>query len=113
MNDVGVKEEVKDLTSSSGLGHTYKYVIPPMLMALEWGDSARFLQETSFSNVSTPTYPLPCSPIDCEMQEYQRQYNSVKLKVNSINRNVKIMGILSLVSLAIVFVWLLLTFKLI
>ena len=72
-------------------------------MALEQGDSARFLQETSFSNVSTPTYPPPCSPIDCEMQEYQRQYNSVKLKVNRIYRNVKIMGILSLVSLAIVF----------
>ena len=37
------------------------------------------------------------------MQEYQRQYNAVKLKVDRINRNLKIMEILSLVSLAIVF----------
>ena len=113
MNDVGVKQEPQDLPSSFGSGHTYKYTLPSKLMALEQGDGARFLQETSFSIVRTPTYPPPCSPIDCEMQEYQRQYNSVKLKVNPINRNVKIMGILSLVSLAIVFVWSLLTVQLI
>ena len=92
MNDFGVKEEVKELTPSSGFDHSYKYVIPPKLMALKRGDGARFLQETSFSNVSTPTYPPPCSPIDCEMQEYQRQYNSVNYKVTWINHNVKIIG---------------------
>ena len=37
------------------------------------------------------------------MQEYQHQYNSAKSKAIQINRNVEIIGTLSLVSLAIVF----------
>ena len=98
MNDVGVKQEPQELPSSFGSGHTFKYTLPSKLMALERGDGAKFLQETSFSNVRTPTYPPPCFPIDCEMQEYQCQYNVVKLKVNRINCNLKIKGILSLVS---------------
>ena len=56
-DDSGVKEEVKEVTPSSRHGHTYKYVMPLKLLALELGDGSRFLHETSFSNVTTETYP--------------------------------------------------------
>ena len=59
-SDVGeIKEEATELTArTGGKGHTYAYIMPPKFLALERGDGARFLHETSLSNDDTETYPL-------------------------------------------------------
>ena len=73
--------------------------MPPKFLALERGDGARFLHKTSFFNDNTETYPPPCSPIDCEMQGFQHQYNSLNIKITRIDHNMKLFGILFLVLL--------------
>ena len=57
------------------------------------------MQESSFSNVTTPPYPGP-PPIDCENLEYQRQYKLVNRKVKLVNPNVKLFGFFGLILLA-------------
>ena len=63
---------------TGGNNNSLVYIMPPKFLALERGDSARFLQETSFSSTDSVTLPPPSPPpVNCEMQDLQQQVNSL------------------------------------
>ena len=88
-----IKVEVTELFARPGRNDSsLVYIMPPKILALEQGDGARFLRETSFSSVDTEALPPPPSPINCEMQEIQSKVNSLETKVTQTNRNIVLFG---------------------